>query len=38
MRAARYHGKEDIRVEEVAEPKVGKDEVLVDVEWCGEYH
>lgn len=36
MRAARYYGKQDIRVEEVAEPQVREhDDVLVEVLCCG---
>lgn len=36
MRAARYYGQHDIRVEEVAEPQVREpDDVLVDVAYCG---
>lgn len=36
MRAARYYGKHDIRIEEVAEPTLrGDDEVLVEVAMCG---
>ncbi|QZY85137.1 2,3-butanediol dehydrogenase [Micrococcus luteus] len=35
MRAARWHGKKDIRIEEVASPTAGPGQVLVDVAWCG---
>ncbi|MGH6654374.1 MAG: 2,3-butanediol dehydrogenase [Actinocrinis sp.] len=36
MRAARYHGQKDIRVEEVPEPVLhADDEVLVEVSMCG---
>lgn len=36
MRAARFHGKSDIRVEDVDVPKIKEqDEVLVEVLWCG---
>lgn len=36
MRAARFHGKGDIRVEEVAVPKIREvDDVLVEVHYCG---
>jgi (R,R)-butanediol dehydrogenase / meso-butanediol dehydrogenase / diacetyl reductase len=36
MRAARFHDREDIRVEDVAEPPAPRDdEVLIAVEWCG---
>lgn len=36
MRAARFHGKSDIRVEDVGVPEIKeRDEVLVEVLWCG---
>ena len=36
MRAARFHGKSDIRVEDVPEPTIGApDDVLVEVAFCG---
>lgn len=35
MKAARFYGKGDFRVEEVPEPVPKDGEVLVDVEWCG---
>ena len=36
MRAARFHGKSDIRIEDVAEPTIGApDDVLVEVAFCG---
>lgn len=36
MLAARYYGKRDIRIEEVAEPSIGApDDVLIEVSWCG---
>ena len=36
MKAARFHGREDVRVEDVAEPRSPeRDEVLIAVEWCG---
>src|SRR3712207_9056894 len=35
MKAARFHGRGDIRVEEVPEPEVRPGTVLVEVEWCG---
>lgn len=35
MRAARFHGKGDIRVEDIAEPTPGHGEVKVKVDWCG---
>ena len=35
MKAARFHGRMDLRVEEVSKPVPKGDEVLIDVEWCG---
>jgi len=35
MRAARYHGNSDVRVEEVASRSIKPDEVRIDVEACG---
>lgn len=35
MRAARYYGNSDIRIEEIDEPTVGAGEVGIDVAWCG---
>ena len=35
MKAARWHGAKDIRVEEVAEPSVGPGQVKVKVAWTG---
>ena len=35
MRAARYYGNGDIRIEEIPEPVVGAGEVGVKVAWCG---
>ena len=35
MKAARFHGRGDIRVDEVPEPQVRPGTVLVEVEWCG---
>lgn len=35
MRAARYYGNSDIRIEEIPEPTVGPGEVGVEVAWCG---
>jgi len=36
VRAARFHGKSDIRIEDVAEPTIGApDDVLVEVAFCG---
>src|SRR3989304_296038 len=45
MLAARWHGREDVRLEEISEPSPGSGEVLVEVGYCGicgtdlhEYH
>lgn len=35
MRAIRYHGQKDIRVEEIDAPTAGPGEVLIDIAWCG---
>ncbi|EXJ85646.1 hypothetical protein A1O1_06012 [Capronia coronata CBS 617.96] len=35
MRAARYHGRRDIRVEDIPIPQPGPGQCLVEVEWCG---
>ncbi|MDT7776442.1 MAG: (R,R)-butanediol dehydrogenase / meso-butanediol dehydrogenase / diacetyl reductase, partial [Pseudonocardiales bacterium] len=35
MRAARYHGRGDIRIDEVPEPEAGPGQVKVAVDWCG---
>jgi (R,R)-butanediol dehydrogenase/meso-butanediol dehydrogenase/diacetyl reductase len=35
MRAARWHGRRDVRVEDVPIPRVGPGEVLLRVSWCG---
>jgi (R,R)-butanediol dehydrogenase/meso-butanediol dehydrogenase/diacetyl reductase len=35
MRAARWHGRGDVRVEEVPQPVPGPGEVLLRVSWCG---
>lgn len=35
MKAARFHGPGDIRIEEVPETKVGPGQVEVSVDWCG---
>jgi (R,R)-butanediol dehydrogenase/meso-butanediol dehydrogenase/diacetyl reductase len=35
MRAARFRGRGDIRVEEVPDPRVRPGTVAVEVEWCG---
>ena len=35
MRAVRYYGQNDIRVEDIDAPKAGPGEVLIDIAWCG---
>lgn len=35
MRAARYYGEHDVRVDGIDEPTVGPGEVGIDVAWCG---
>jgi (R,R)-butanediol dehydrogenase/meso-butanediol dehydrogenase/diacetyl reductase len=35
MRAARFHGPKDIRIEDVAEPSLRPGSVAIDVAWCG---
>jgi (R,R)-butanediol dehydrogenase/meso-butanediol dehydrogenase/diacetyl reductase len=36
MRAVRWHARNDVRLDDVAEPAPpGEDEILVEVEWCG---
>jgi len=35
MKVAMYYGKEDTRIEEIAAPEVGEDEVLVGMKACG---
>ena len=35
MRAVRYYGQKDIRVEEIEAPSAGPGEVLIDIAWCG---
>jgi len=35
MRAARFHDREDIRVEQIDEPTVKDGHVIVDIAWCG---
>ena len=35
MKAARFHGPGDIRIEEVPEPQVGPGQVEIAVDWCG---
>lgn len=35
MKAARYHGLKDVRIEEIEPPQAGSGKVLVKVAWCG---
>jgi (R,R)-butanediol dehydrogenase/meso-butanediol dehydrogenase/diacetyl reductase len=35
MKAARFHGREDIRVEDIPEPHPGPGQVQIATEWCG---
>jgi (R,R)-butanediol dehydrogenase / meso-butanediol dehydrogenase / diacetyl reductase len=35
MRAARWHGRGDVRIDDVPIPTVGRGEVLLRVSWCG---
>ena len=35
MRAVRYYGQKDIRVEDIDAPVAGKGQVLIDIAWCG---
>ena len=35
MKAARFHGRGDIRIEDLAEPHPGPGQVQIAVEWCG---
>lgn len=35
MRAARFHGRGDVRIEDIAEPHPGPGQVQIAVEWCG---
>ena len=35
MKAARWHGRGDVRVEEVPRPEPGQGELLLQVSWCG---
>jgi len=35
MKAARYYGKKDVRVEEIDPPVPKDNQVLVKVAWCG---
>lgn len=35
MKAARFHGPKDIRIEDIAEPELRPGAVKIDVAWCG---
>lgn len=35
MKAARFHGPHDIRIEDIAEPQLRPGAVAIDVAWCG---
>ena len=35
MKAVRFHGKEDLRYEDIPEPTCGKGQVKVAPAWCG---
>ncbi len=35
MKAARFHGPEDIRIEDIPEPQLRPGAVAIDVAWCG---
>ena len=35
MKAARFYGKGDIKVEDIEQPKLKDGEVLVEITWCG---
>jgi len=35
MKAVRFHGNQDLRLDEVPVAKVGPDQVKVAPEWCG---
>ncbi len=35
MKAARFHGPKDIRIEDIAEPEIRPGAVKIDVAWCG---
>lgn len=37
MKAARYYGNHDIRIDQVEEPTPGEGQIIVDVEWCGQF-
>lgn len=35
MNAVRFHGKEDLRFEQIPEPECGKGQVKIKPAWCG---
>jgi len=35
MNAVRFHGKEDLRFEQVPEPECGKGQIKIKPAWCG---
>jgi D-arabinose 1-dehydrogenase-like Zn-dependent alcohol dehydrogenase len=35
MNAVRFHGKEDLRYEQVPEPDCGKGQIKIKPAWCG---
>jgi len=36
MKAARWYGNKDVRIENIPKPKITKDDdVLLEIEWCG---
>lgn len=35
MKAARFHGKGDIRIEDIPQPEPPPDKVLIEISWCG---
>jgi (R,R)-butanediol dehydrogenase / meso-butanediol dehydrogenase / diacetyl reductase len=35
MKAARFHGREDVRIEDIPEPELRAGAVKIDVAWCG---
>ncbi|MGC0238293.1 2,3-butanediol dehydrogenase [Arthrobacter sp. SD76] len=35
MKAARFHGREDVRIEDIPEPELRPGAVKIDVAWCG---
>lgn len=35
MRALRWHGQKDLRLENIPEPSVGREQVKIKIKWCG---